>query len=158
MKLDNKSRAGRIKLFYMLIPFLIVTSAALIYLVGDSKDFIWAVLGGVTLLVFFVLMFVFKFYYIIFYAGPDKVQLKYKSMSPFPSQNSSVQIKSEQFHDYKITHSLLGIKKNIVLFLNTPGGVAAFPKISISALKKEEIDKIAKALDLIKQLNKSKTD
>lgn len=153
MKLDNKSRAGRIRLFYMLIPFLIVLSAALIYLVTDTKDFKWAVIGGACLLVFFVIMSFFKLYYISFYAGPDKVRLRFKSMSPFPTQNSSIQIDSGFFHDYKIEHKILGIKK-ITLYQDTPGGIAAYPKTSITALSKSEIEQICKALDLIKLLNK----
>ncbi len=157
MKLDNKPRAGKIRLLYMLIPFLIVLSAALIYLLTDSKEFKWAIFAGIALLLFFGLMSVFQLYYIIFYAGPDKVQLRFKSMSPFPTQNSSIQIKSEQFHDYKISSSLFGIKKAIVLFLNSPGGVAAYPKISISALSDSEIEQIKDALDLIKDLNKKKS-
>jgi len=152
MKIDNKVRAGKIRLFYMLIPFLIVLGAALIYLVTDTKNFIWAVIAGACLLVFFLVMSFFKLYYISFYAGPDKVRLRFKSLSPFPTQNNSIQIDSGLFSDYRIERKSFGIKK-IVFYQNTPGGLAEYPKTSITALSDTEIDQMCKALDLIKHLN-----
>lgn len=155
MKLDNARRAGKIKLLYLLVPFIVVVSTALVYLVYDSKEFIWAVYGGLTLLIFFTLMLFLRLYYITFYAGPDKVRLRYKSLSPFPTQNNSIQIDSGKFHDYKIEKSFLGKRKHIIFFVNTPGGVAAYPKTSISALNNVEIEQMKKALELIKQINKA---
>lgn len=139
----------------MAIPSLIVISTALVYLAFDSKEFVWAVIAGVIVAIFFFTMAFFRFYFITFYAGPDKVRLRFKSLSPFPTQNNSIQIPSEKFHDYTMTRSFLGKKKGLVFFMKTQGGVAAYPKTSISALSENEITQITKALDLIKQINKT---
>jgi len=155
MKVDNARRAGKIKLLYLAVPFIVVVAIALIYLVYDTKEFIWAVYAGLILLFFFSAMFFFRLYYITFYAGPDKIRLRYKSLSPFPTQNNSIQIDSGKLHDYKITNSFFGNRKHIVFYVNTPGGVAAYPRTSISALNNSEVEQITKALELIKKLNNS---
>lgn len=115
----------------------------------------WAILGGVSMGLFFLAMALFKLYYISFYAGPDKVRLRFKSLSPFPTQNNSIVIDSPNFHDYKVEISWLGKRKFLTFLMQTPGGVAAYPRISISAFDTDEIEQIKKALDLIKQLNKA---
>lgn len=139
----------------MAVPSTIVIATAFIYLGFDSKQIIWAVLALITLIVFFVVMSNIKYYYISFYAGPDKIRLRYKSLSPFPTQNKSIQIAANKFHDYKLETKLFGKQKSIIFYLETPGGVAAYPKTSLSALNNEQIKQLCKALDLIKEINKT---
>ena len=122
MKLDNAKRAGIIKLIYMLVPLLMVFSAALVYLYFDVKDLRYMVYAFVGLLLFFLAMSVLKFNYIVFYAGPDKITIRFKALSPFNTPSNSVQIKVDEFKSYEIKSSIFGIKKahknnrNIVAF------------------------------------------
>lgn len=156
MNLDNKPFAGNIRLFYMAIPFLVVVTTALLFLVFNIKDFKWAIILGIFLILFFIIMAILKFYFISFYAGPDKIRLRYKSLSPFPTQNNSIQINSNEFYDYKIETSFFEKKHSIILMIETPGGIAEFSKVSLMSLSKDEIKQITKALDLIILMNKEK--
>ena len=101
-------------------------------------------------------MSIFRFNYIVFYAGPDKIRVRFKSLAPFNSSSNSVVIKTEDFHSYKIKYSLLGLKKVLILFQKTPSGLAKYPAIGFSALTDADIEKIKKALDLALLINKSK--
>ncbi len=153
MKLDNAKRAGIIKLIYMLIPLLVVAAIAVIYLVYDLKNLgLMAIAIGV-LLFFFLVMAVFRLNYIIFYAGPNKITILYKTLSPFKSASNSVKIKATEFRSYKLKTSLGGIKKTLYLSLETPSGMAKYPGIGLSSLKKDEIANVTKALDLIIKIN-----
>ncbi len=154
MKLDNAKRAGVIKLIYMLIPLLVVAAVAVIYLVYDVKDLSSMVIAFVVLLFFFLVMAVFRLNYIIFYAAPDKIVVRYKALTPFNSPSNSVQIKSNDFRKYELKTRLGGLKKTLYLYLQSPSGLAKYPGIGLGALKSGEIDKITKALDLIIAMNK----
>lgn len=156
MKLDNAKRAGRIRLFYMLIPLLVVIAAGVTYLVYDVKDLLYMMYAFIVLVIFFIIMGIFRFNYIVFYAGPDKIRVRFKSLTPFNSPSNSVVIKIEDFHSYEIKTSLMGYKKVLILFQKTPSGLAKYPGIGFSALTDAEIEKIKKALDLALLINKSK--
>lgn len=155
MKLDNARRAGFIKLMYMLIPLLVLVAASIVYLLFEVKDLRYMGLAFVVLVLFFLVMSIFKFNYIVFYAGPDKIQIRFKTLTPFNSPNNSVQIKAENFRNYEIVEKIGGAKKMLFLFQETQSGMAKYPGIGISALKNDEIDKIKKSFDLILTLNKS---
>lgn len=156
MKLDNAKRAGYIKLVYMAVPLVIVVSAALTYLFFDVKDLRYIILGIVLVVLFFLVMSIFKFTYIVFYAGPDKVQIRFKKLSAFNTPNSSVKILAENFRNYEITKSLKGMRTMLYLYQETPSGLAKYPGIGLTALNATDVDKIRKALELILAMNKSK--
>lgn len=157
MKLDNAKRAGYIKLIYMVIPLLILVGVALVYLLSDVKSLAFIGLGIGLLILFFVSIAQFKYNYIVFYAGPDKVQIRFKALTPFNNPNNSVKILAENLKNYEVKASHWGIRKSLHLFQQTPSGLAKYPGIGVTALTQDEIEKISKALDLILAMNKSKT-
>ncbi len=140
----------------MSVPFAVLVAVALYYLAFDGKDFKWAVIAGGVLLCFFVIMGILQLLYINVYIAPDKIRIRYKSLSPFPSPKNSVLIKPNDFHNYKITKSLFGTKQSLTLSVKTPGGVAEFSKISLLCMPQAQIDKTTKALDLLIAMNKKK--
>ncbi len=153
MQLDNATRASKIRIIYMAIPSLVIIITALIYLLSDTKDFGLAIMMGGVLVVFLIVMAILRFYYISIYIAPDKIRLRYKSLSPLPSEKNSILIKTEDFYNYKIKESFFGIKKSLVLSMKTPGGIANFSKVSLLSLSQAEINKITKALDILKIMN-----
>jgi len=156
MKLDNAKRAGFIKLIYMLIPLLVVLAAAIVYLLFDVKDLRYMGIAFGLVALFFFGMGIFKFNYIISYVGPDKIKIKFASLSPFNNPHNSVQIKAEQFHKFEIKSSLGGMRKVLILYQKTPSGLAQYPGIGITALKRDEIAQLKKAFDLILAINQQK--
>ena len=155
MKLDNAKKAGSIRLIYMLIPLIVVVIIALVYLFYDVKDLRYMVFAFVGLLLFFLIMAILNYNYIIFYAGPDKVRVRYKGLSPFSASRNSVQINSNEFTQYEIKTSIFNIKKVLILHQQTPSGHAKYPSIGLSALNNSEINSIKKALDLVLMMNKN---
>ncbi len=137
----------------MLIPLLAVAFVASTYLFTDVKDLKYILITFIFLVVYFVLMAIPGLYFVSFYAGPDKIRIRYKSLAPFRTSNNSILIKSENFRKYEIKTSLLGLKKTLTLFQETPGGLARFPIVSLTAMRAEDREKISKALDLILAIN-----
>jgi hypothetical protein len=153
MELENTKKASKIRTVYMLIPLLAVAFVASTYLFTDVKDLKYILITFIFLVVYFVLMAIPGLYFVSFYAGPDKIRIRYKSLAPFRTSNNSILIKSENFRKYEIKTSLLGLKKTLTLFQETPGGLARFPIVSLTAMRAEDREKISKALDLILAIN-----
>ncbi|MFA6402244.1 MAG: hypothetical protein WCX31_11575 [Salinivirgaceae bacterium] len=155
MELENTKKASKIRTFYMLIPLLAVAFVASTYLFTEVRDLKYILITFIFLVVYFVLMAIPGLYFVSFYAGPDKIRIRYKSLAPFRTSNNSILIKSENFRKYEIKTSLFGLKKTLALFQETPGGLARFPKVSLTAMRSEDREKISKALDLILAINKA---
>lgn len=156
MKLNNASRASKIRLLFMLIPFLTLLVVGLSYLAFNvrSLDTLYA---GITCIVIYVIsMIVLKYNFISFYAGYDKVAIKYKSLSPTLNPNNSIVINADDFHKYEIKKRVFGMLNSLYVYQITDGVVAKFPSISLSALSETEIEKISKAMQLLVDLNSKK--
>ncbi|MGE4289881.1 MAG: hypothetical protein AB7E36_14445 [Salinivirgaceae bacterium] len=155
MNLDNAKRASKIKVLAMLFPLLVVVAVALSYLLTEVKDLKYVLMAVVSLLVYFIVMAGLRLNFIAFYAGPDKIRIRYKSLLPFKTNNNSVQMKTDNFHHYQIKESFGGLVKTLTLYQTTPGGVGKYPNIGISTLNNEQLTQIIKALDLILALKKN---
>lgn len=155
MNLENTKKASRVKTIYMLFPLITVLTVGGIFLFTDVKDIKFILYALLGLIVYFILMAIFGFYFVSFYAGPDKIRIRYKSLAPFRTDNNSIVIKSENFRKYELKKSLLGIKTTLSLYQETPGGLAKFPNVSLTLMTQPEIQQITKALELILALNKA---
>ncbi|MCK9207100.1 MAG: hypothetical protein M0P66_08320 [Salinivirgaceae bacterium] len=155
MNIDNTRSASKIKTFYMLVPLLAVVFVAGVFLFTDVKDFKFILFAFLFLVIYFILMAIPGFYFVSFYAGPDKIRIRYKSLTPFRTNNNSIVIKSENFRKYDLKKSLFGKKKTLILYQETPGGLAKFPSVSLTLMNKQGIHQLIKALDLILALNKA---
>jgi len=156
MKLDNAKRATKVRLLFMVVPMFLIISTAIIYLMGEVRNPGWLIGAGVLLFLFFLLLGIFKFNYISFYVGTDKILLKFKSLTPIMSTNQSIQIRSEYFHHYEVSSKLAGLKKTLYLFQDSAGAVAKYQGVGVNLLSDDELGKITKALDLVIAIRKGK--
>ena len=156
MKLDNAKRAGKIRLLFMVIPMVLIVSTAVIYLIGEVRHSGWLIGAGALLFLFFLVLGVFRFNYISFYVGPDKLVLKFKSLSPILSTNQSIQIRAEYFHHYELVRKLGGRKKILYLFQDSAGSVAKYQGVGVTLLNDDELSKLTKALDLVMAIRQGK--
>ncbi|MBI9067647.1 MAG: hypothetical protein JEZ09_10175 [Salinivirgaceae bacterium] len=158
MKIDNKQKASRIRVLYLIFPLLVVAGTALFFLLSDKVN-IWYILYALLmLLAYFIIMSFFRFNYVSFYAGPDQVRVRHKSLAPFKSANKSIQIKADSFHSFELVKTKKGKFKTLYLFQKSPGGVAKYPGISLTAVRRADAEKMIKALQLILAMKKAQTN
>lgn len=155
MELENKQKASTIKLINMLIPLLVVIGIAVLYLVTEVTEVSYAIYAVSFLIVYFVVLGQIKPMFISVFVGPELLRFRFKSLSPFNSSNKTIQLKPEQFSRFDMIEKLAGLKKQLIVYVNSPSGLAKYPPISISALTKAEIEKLSKALQLIMAMNKA---
>jgi len=155
MQIDNKERASKIKLINMLIPLLVVIAMGILYLVTEIRDIKYAVIAVLLLISYFVIMAKIKPTFLSVFIGPDIMRFRFKSLSPFNTSNNTIQLKPAQFNRFEFKKVFFGLNKQIILYINSPSGLAKYPPISVSAVKATEIEKITKALQLIMAMNKA---
>lgn len=153
MKIDNAPRARKIRFVYLIVPILTAFIVTLIYFVFFIESVLYLIFALVGLVAFFTYMGLFQYRYIIFYAEADRLLIGYKRLSPFPSLNNRIEIKTQWFSGYELVETKRGFKK-LILSQSTPNGLAKYNPISLSALTPEQIDKICKAMDLMLAIKK----
>ena len=157
MKIDNEPIAAKVKLIYMAIPLVIVLATGSTYLIAGVREIMWLFIGVGLLILFFIIMALLKLQYVVLFVSPDKIVLRYKSLSPFRTPNNSIEIKSPEFAGYEFASALGGLQKNLIVYKTTPGGKAKFPKVGIGLISIAEKEKIKRAFDLLISLNTAKS-
>lgn len=143
----------RIRLFAATIIFL--TYLALAYvaklirfpMLGMSDTF-WTVLLAALYLLIAFLPNLLNYQFIYFSDENEKIVLRYYTTGFIGGRKNSVEIEKRLFAGYKTESQLLGLVHTIVLFQKSGEGIAKYPVIYISALKKAERAKMIRTLNL----------
>ena len=143
----------RIKLFGATIVFLayiVLTYVAKMikYPLLGMSDTAWTlILVGIYLLVAFLPMFL-NYQFIYFSDDGENIVLRYFTAGVVGGKKNSVEINKKTFSGYKIESRLFGLIQSITLFQRFKEGVAKYPPVYISALTREERDKVLRSLNL----------
>lgn len=155
MKLDNSKTiiSFRIKLFTVTVLFLayvILSYSAKVFkltLFGWS-DTLWTIiLAGIWLLIAFIPMII-NYHYVSYSDEDESIVFRYFSAGIVGSKKNSVEIDKRTFAGFKADKKMFGLIRTITLYQNLREGVAKYPPIYISALKKEERVKVIKSLNI----------
>lgn len=155
MTFDNSKTiiSLRIKLFGATIVFLayiVLTYVAKMirYPLLGMSDTVWTlILVSVYFFIAFLPMFL-SYQFIYFSDEGDKIIFRYFSSGIVGGKKNSVEINKNTFSGYKIDSGFFGLIQKIILFQQFKEGVAKYPPIYISALNREEREKVIRSLDL----------
>ncbi|MGI6338045.1 MAG: hypothetical protein ACOXZV_01535 [Bacteroidales bacterium] len=154
---NSKTIIGfRLKLFIatiiLIAYFLLAYVAKLIKfpLLGMGDNF-WTILLVACYVVLLFLPMILNYQYIYFSDDGDKIIFRYYTSGIISGSKNSVEIDKKTFTYYKVEKRLLGLVQSIILFQRLEEGVAKYPPIYISSLKKEERNKIYRSLNALTQ-------
>ena len=85
-------------------------------------------------------------HYISYSDQGEMIIFRYYSLNLFNSKKHSIEIPKKQFVKYELNPFFFGLYKKIVLYQHFRNRMAAYPPISLSALGKEDLDKILASL------------
>jgi hypothetical protein len=154
MTFDNsKTIIGlRIKLFGATIVFI-----AYIILAYFSKTIKFPLLGmsdtAWTLILVAVYLFmaflpmILNYQFIFFSDDSEKLVFRYFSSGIVGGKKNSIEIDKRSFYGFKLEKKLFGLIQSITLLQRFQEGVAKYPPVYISALSREEKDRIIKSLN-----------
>lgn len=152
MEINNANKASQVRLAYGFVPILVVLSVAVIYWGNFSTNLAWLIGGIVILAIYVAVAVIFGNNFVIIFVGPDKVIVRYKALWPVRTENNSIEIDASDFAGYEITKTRF--RTNLIVFKNTPGGVAKYPNVCINLLDDEQIEKIKRAFAILETIKK----
>jgi len=86
-------------------------------------------------------------YYVSYNDQGDKLVVRYYPISMFTSRKNSIEIPKQHFVKYELKPFLFKTQHYLILHQNFRGKIVAYPQISLSALDKEDREKMLESLD-----------
>jgi hypothetical protein len=154
MKIDNKRNTYRIWLgrlsmttiFALLIVVLIFVPWFDNPDAGITKYHIIIMISGVYIAINWI-NYLKRPYFVSYNDQGEKIVVRYYPVSMFTSKKHSIEIPKQQFVKYELVPFLLKTQRYLILHQNFRGKVATYPRISLSALDKEDRMNLLQSLE-----------
>jgi hypothetical protein len=118
------------------------------YPILGMSDTAWTlILVGIYLLIAFLPMYL-NYQFIFFSDEGEKIVFRYFTAGVVGGKKNSVEINKNAFSGYKTESRFFGRIQSITLFQKFNEGIAKYPPVYISALTREEREKVFKSLNL----------
>jgi hypothetical protein len=98
-----------------------------------------------------------KFQYIYFSDEGENIIFRYYTAGIIEGKKNSIEINKRTFSGFALENRLLGLSQSLTLYQQLQQGVATYPPVYISSLKRDERARIIKSLNLYAPLVKGKT-
>lgn len=153
MKIDNQKNTYRIWLNRLIMTVVFALIIVVLIFVpwfdnpeeGITKYHIIIIISGIYVAINWV-NYLKRPYFISFNDQGEKLVVRYYPVSMFTSRKNSIEIPKQQFVKYELVPFLLKTQHYLILHQNFRGKVAKYPKISLSALDKEDREKMLQSL------------
>ena len=154
MKLDNQRNTYRIWLsrLVMTIVFTLIILGIVFLPWFDETEF-WLTKYHVAIFISAIYIIVNwvnymkRPYYVSYSDQGDKLVVRYYPNSIFTSRKNSIEIPKQNFVKYELKPFFLKSQHYMILHQNFRGKVVAYPRISLSAMDKEDREKMLLSLD-----------
>jgi len=156
MTFDNSKTIirSRIRLFVatvLFLGYLLLAFAANIIkfpLLGMDETTMTIILTAIYLIIVFIPM-ALSYQYIYFSDEGDLIVLRYFYAGIVGGKKNSIEIQKRTFSGYTLEKKLLGLSQSLILFQQIKGGKAKYPPIYISALTKDDKERIFRSLNIL---------
>ncbi len=141
------------------LTFLTLSYAANIIkfpLLGMSRVTWTIILLAIFLLIIF-LPILLNYHYVSFSDEGENIIFRYFSMGIIPGNKNSVEINKRTFSGFTLEKKLFGLSQGITMYQRLKEGVAKYPPIYITALKREEKARVLNSLNSFAPIIKGKT-
>ncbi len=95
-----------------------------------------------------------NFNFIIFKETDEKLILRYYPLHPFHDNFKSIEIQKRSLAYFELDNKVFGLKPVITLYLQTEKGIAKYPSVCLSALSKNDREKVILSLKKFGKLKK----
>ena|SRR4030042_2511735 len=135
--------------FILIILLLLLTYIYEDQLFGLTNYHLAIIIAGIYIL-YMLFNALRQYYYIYFSDTGDKIILRYFPTGVFTKKKNSIEVAKKEFAGYEKKRWLFGFREILILLVKTPRGVAKYPPVSLTALKKKEKESLYLALDRLK--------
>ncbi len=149
MIIDTKEEAStlwRTKTFAIIVYVLLLLSALFLFSLSNTVKMI--VVGGLSVLFLLFYWFQYQMEYTYFYFSNNNKDLifRFYSLRNLYGKPKTIEIPKTGFLKYDITSGFFNQKEYLVLYQKTPKGIAKYPPVSLTLLKKNQKTDLKRAL------------
>jgi len=153
MKIDNQRNTYRIWLsrlvmtivFALIILLLVFVSWFDNLATGITKYHLIILISAVYLVINWI-NFLKRPYFVSYSDQGEMIVVRYYPVSMFTSRKNSIEIPKKQFVKFELKPFFLKSQHYLILHQNFRGKVAKYPRISLSALDKEDRERMLESL------------
>lgn len=141
----------RIKLFaltVLLLVYIALTYAAHLIkfpLLGMSDTVVTLILVAVYLFLA-ILPMLLNYQYVWFSDDEERIIFRYFTAGIIGGRKNSVEINKATFEGYQLEKKYFGLSKSLILFQRIGQKTAKYPPIHVTALNRDQLDKLLRAL------------
>jgi len=154
MKIDNQKNTYRIWLSRLVMTIVFALIILILMFVswfddleaGITKYHLVIVISGVYVLINWI-NYMKRPYFVSYNDQGEMIVVRYYPVSMFTSRKNSIEIPKKQFVNYELKPFFLKTQHYLILSQNFRGKVAQYPKISLSAMDKDDREKLLQSLD-----------
>ena len=154
MKIDNQKNTYRIWLsrLVMTVVFSLIILAIVFLPWFDETEF-WlskyhvAIFISAIYIIVNWINFLKRPYFVSYNDQGEKIVVRFYPVSMFTNRKNSIDIPKQHFVKYELKPFLLKTQYYLILHQNFRGKVVAYPRISLSAMDKEDREKMLLSLD-----------
>lgn len=147
MIINNKEISTRLRLGFMMIALVYMALVVLSLIFSWSKNHMIEVVSSIVFLLFVVYFVGMKYCYIYYNSESSKILLRYSPLQPLLYGNYSIEVPKKSLVKFKIVNKFFGLRKDLILYVKTPQGVAKYKPVSLSTLKNNEVESLVQNLE-----------
>lgn len=157
---DNKLQVAKLRL-----AFVVTFATGLIFFFlglysnnAGVENTISLILGIILLFVFFLLLFVKPEYVYMSIQKNSKLLVRNYTAFPFFRKYKAFEVPLNAVHSFEFSKSFFGKRRSVRILVKTKKSVGKYPWLSLSAVSKNEINKMTESLNkLVPADKKNKT-
>jgi hypothetical protein len=153
MLIDNKKSSIGVKLKKRILILVLIITIIIFFSFNLFRESMLGITGtGYTIILSGVVViyhfwcFIRDYNYFYFSDQGLKLIFRYYSLSSLFRKPNSIEIPKNEFVKCQYEKKIIGLRRYLVLYQQTKDGIAKYPRISISLLKKQEIDGLSNHL------------
>lgn len=151
MRINNKKRAVKLKQIFFLVSVVLAIAALLFFLF----DYIALALISIGVFsIWYIFFLVADYQFIEFSDENNKIRLRYYKAVSFGSPKfNEIEFLQQMLKNAFFDNSIFGKMSDLTLVVKTKRGIAEYPSVSLSAVKKSDRQNIANSINrLINQM------
>ncbi len=160
MTITNQKQSVNLRIIKSLALLFLIIAIGLIYFANVLRDGAFgytrdqvAVFMIILVVLFFLYHFVRDHHYIYYSDTGDKFVLRYFSLRPLADKKNAIEFNKNELLRYEIIKPLYGLNRSLVIYRKTARGIAKYPPVSLTALKKSDRKKILASIQRITAAN-----
>jgi hypothetical protein len=147
MIINNKEISTRLRLGFMMFALVYMALIVLSLIFSWSKNHMIELVSSIIFLLFVVYFVAMKFCYIYYNSESSKILLRYSPLQPLLYGNYSIEVPKKSLVKFEIVDKFFGLRKDLILYVKTPQGVAKYKPVSLSTLTKIEVENLVQNLN-----------